>query len=129
MTKRIPQVGDKYKCLVKGRVENSCPTRLGDVLEVGYADNYRTYFTNGHSWNHSSYPNDFVLVEGVEQDKQEIFYTLTNLSKPPLGLTPRHIAETGRVTDILEAMLRYVKAGKAVDREWLAELIEKIKTK
>lgn len=122
MTKRIPQVGDKYKCMYgEGRVANTGEiVTITDVFNEDYVSvNYITSDYEKGCWEPLVYPEDFEYFPETQQVE----------GKSPLGLTPRHIADEARVTDILEAMLRYVKAGKAVDREWLAELIEKIKTK
>lgn len=121
MTKRIPQVGDKYKCMDgTGRVANTGGiVTITDVFNKDYLS--VKYITSDHRkgcWEPLSYSGDFEYVPETQQ-----------FERPPLGLTPRHIADEARITDILEAMLRYVKAGEAVDREWLAELIEKLKTK
>ena len=122
MTKHIPQVGDKYKCM-----DGACRVaKTGEIVtitdvfnEAYFSVKYITSDYEKGCWEPLSYPEDFEYVPETQQVE----------GKPPLGLTPRHIADAGRVTDILEAMLRYVKAGEAVDREWLAELIEKLKTK
>lgn len=42
--------------------------------------------------------------------------------KPPLGLIPKHIHDTKRKKEILEAMQRYTDAGKSIPVEWLDEL-------
>lgn len=122
MTKRIPQVGDKYKCM-DGRCRVA---KTGGIVTITHVFNEDyvsvQYITSDYEkgcWEPLAYPEDFEYVPETQQVE----------GKPQLGLTPRHIADAGRVTDILEAMLRYVKAGKVVDREWLAELIEKIETK
>ena len=119
MTKRIPQVGDKYKCM-KGAWREA---KIGEIVTITdvFNEDYCSvkYITSDYGkgcWEPLAYPEDFEHVPETQQ-----------FERPPLGLTP-HSTETGRVTDILEAMLRYVKAGKAVDREWLSELIEKLKT-
>lgn len=121
MTKRIPQVGDKYKCM-KGAWREA---KIGEIVTITdvFNEDYCSvkYITSDYGkgcWGPLDYPEDFEYVPETQQ-----------FERPPLGLTPRHIADEARVTDILEAMLGYVKAGKAVDREWLAELIEKLKTK
>lgn len=121
MTKRIPQVGDEYKCMDgTGRVANTGEiVTITDVFNKDYF--YVKYITSDYEkgcWEPLSYPGDFEYVPETQQ-----------FERPQLGLTPRHIADEARVADILEAMLKCVKAGKAVDREWLAELIEKLKTK
>lgn len=42
--------------------------------------------------------------------------------KPPLGLKPRAIAEQERVSDIFQAILRYMTAGMPIPDEWLGEV-------
>lgn len=42
--------------------------------------------------------------------------------KPPVGLLPRERHDEARAVDILEAMTRYVRAGREIPREWLEEL-------
>lgn len=50
--------------------------------------------------------------------------------QPPIGLSPRNIAETAfskqRADEILEAMRRYSDADMAIPREWLDELTERL---
>lgn len=43
---------------------------------------------------------------------------------PPLGLSPKHILQYGRVREIAEAMLRYIAVGKTIPIEWYNELEE-----
>ena len=47
-----------------------------------------------------------------------------NLEKPPLGLMPRKLHIENRITDILNAMIRYVEVGKnySIPDEWYDEL-------
>ena len=45
-------------------------------------------------------------------------------SRPPLGLKPRRNSEDERLAEVLDAMARYVRAGKAVPGEWREELEE-----
>jgi len=42
--------------------------------------------------------------------------------RPPLGLRPRYIAAGERAIEILDAIRRYVEAGKPVPGAWLDEL-------
>jgi len=44
--------------------------------------------------------------------------------QPPLGLTPRYIRTRDRALEIIEAIERYVRSGKAVPGEWIDELRE-----
>lgn len=44
--------------------------------------------------------------------------------RPMLGLKPRRVAEDERLAEVLDAMARYVRAGKAVPGEWREELEE-----
>ena len=45
-------------------------------------------------------------------------------TKAPLGLRPRHIVESLRMQEILEACHRYSQAGVAIPIDWLLELEE-----
>jgi hypothetical protein len=42
--------------------------------------------------------------------------------RPPLGLRPKHIADACRAREVLEAIDRYMAAGKPVPAEWVDEL-------
>lgn len=42
--------------------------------------------------------------------------------RPPLGLRPRYIADAMRAREILEAIDRYLSAGKKAPSEWIEEL-------
>jgi hypothetical protein len=44
--------------------------------------------------------------------------------KPPLGLIPRHVRDTQRLQEILEAMHRYSVGGKVIPKLWAEELAE-----
>jgi len=44
--------------------------------------------------------------------------------KVPLGLMPRGIHKSKRKWEILMAMKRYMKAGKRIPNEWIAELYD-----
>jgi len=44
--------------------------------------------------------------------------------KPPLGITPRLVAETNRTLEILQEIARYVEAMKPIPPEWRSELDE-----
>ena len=44
--------------------------------------------------------------------------------KPPLGLRPRHIAETQRMEEINTAISRYLEKGEVIPKEWIEELQE-----
>jgi hypothetical protein len=44
------------------------------------------------------------------------------LEKPPLGLRPKYIADACRAREVLEAIDRYMAAGKPVPAEWVDEL-------
>lgn len=49
---------------------------------------------------------------------------MTNETRPVLGLTPRFIEEEYRMADIMDAMARYSRAGKAIPEEWVTEAVE-----
>lgn len=44
--------------------------------------------------------------------------------RPPLGLRPRWIVQALRIREILEAIDRYVSAGKPIPEDWSDELNE-----
>ena len=46
----------------------------------------------------------------------------TQHPKPPLGLKPRRQHERDRMTDILEACLRFVNADREIPLDWFQEL-------
>ena len=46
------------------------------------------------------------------------------IAEPPLGLTPKTIWKTMRKEQILDAMKRYAKEGKAIPKSWIEELEE-----
>lgn len=69
MTKRIPKVGDVYKCVVHDRN----PVDFGEILEVSCVSTYSgndtfVEFGNNNVWHFSAYPDDFELVAS-EQPK------------------------------------------------------------
>lgn len=43
---------------------------------------------------------------------------------PPLGVKPRAIAEQERVSDIFQAILRYMTEDCCIPMEWLDELMD-----
>lgn len=47
-----------------------------------------------------------------------------NLTKPPLGLTPKWLFLEQRLIAIKEAIGRYVVANKEIPTEWLSEYVE-----
>ena len=49
---------------------------------------------------------------------------MTNMIRPPLGLTPRWVHEMERFEEIIAAMKRYSEAGLSVPIEWIEELDE-----
>lgn len=145
MTKRIPKVGDVYKCL-----DGSCRTaktgELVRIVDVDAEDTFATYRTiekNGQShWSYEEWPEDFEYVSSGQQFEGKHFINVKAYaekyidqvisdvfscpSKPPLGLQPWNVHDNLRVQDILAAIQRYVVANKAVPNEWLEELINKL---
>jgi len=52
-----------------------------------------------------------------------------NIIKPPLGIYPHHLWISDRICEILCAIDRYIKDGKAIPIEWVEEynkLIEEV---
>lgn len=48
--------------------------------------------------------------------------------KPPIGLTPRHIHNSQRLSAIKEAMDRYIEVSKPIPAEWIGEYMDLVKT-
>lgn len=68
--------------------------------------------------------NEFeCLDQGIEAAKKYI-ETHATQKAPPLGVKPRAIAEQERVSDIFQAILRYMTEGCCIPREWLDELMD-----
>lgn len=42
-------------------------------------------------------------------------------TKPPLGLIPRQIVEELRLSEVIEAIYRYLEVGKKIPLEWIEE--------
>ena len=42
----------------------------------------------------------------------------------PLGLIPKYIRDVERIHEIVDAMQRFVRAGRAIPKEWIEELME-----
>lgn len=58
------------------------------------------------------------IIENIQEPE-------IDFSMPPiLGLRPKYIADIQRTQEILEAMLRFNKAGKNIPLTWLKELCE-----
>lgn len=49
---------------------------------------------------------------------------MTNIIKPPIGLTPRWIRDMERFEEIISAMERYSEAGVPIPIEWIEEVDE-----
>ena len=43
-------------------------------------------------------------------------------TKPPLGIMPRNIVDQSRLSDIFQAILRYMTEGATIPRDWVFEL-------
>ena len=63
---------------------------------------------------------DIIIIESKKGNK----IIMTNIIKPPLGLTPRWVHEMKRFEEIIAAMKRYSEAGLPVPTEWIEELDE-----
>lgn len=48
-------------------------------------------------------------------------------SKPPLGVKPRRIHDQGRLSDLFQAVLRYMTDGSPIPQEWIEEIDELLK--
>lgn len=54
--------------------------------------------------------NCSVCLHGIEDDK-----------RPPFGVTPKFIWDEKRISDLKEAIKRYLDAGLLVNKEWIEE--------
>ena len=43
-------------------------------------------------------------------------------TKPPLGIMPRTLVDQSRLSDIFQAILRYMTEGATIPRDWVLEL-------
>ena len=43
---------------------------------------------------------------------------------PPLGVKPRHIHDQSRMSDLFNAVLRYMTSGQRIPSEWIEEIDE-----
>lgn len=73
------------------------------------------YFDNHEYQEYVLLDYEFVLASEVADVAAD---------KPPMGLRPRYIVAQERAIEIVEAMDRYVRAGKKLPTEWLTELID-----
>ncbi len=71
-------------------------------------DSDNDYFVSHHYTEH-------FLVDGKITSKEQ-------LEKPVIGLRPKHISDSLRIKEILEAMGRYYEAGMKFPQEWVDEL-------
>jgi len=53
-------------------------------------------------------------------------YEKNIITKPPIGLTPKHIKDTERLTDICDAIVRYIDKKMKLPIEWIEEYNELI---
>jgi len=63
----------------------------------------------------------YFNINEIEKVKQP---TVLFTERPPLGLKPRYIHVEQRITEIREAIQRYIDANKAVPISWIAEEYE-----
>lgn len=52
------------------------------------------------------------------------------MDKLPIGLTPRYIVTEDRLTEVRDAIFRYINAGLCLPPEWIEEyneLVERVK--
>ena len=46
------------------------------------------------------------------------------MEKPPLGLTPKYIHDNMRISEIINAVYRYMDVRKEIPEEWIKEYNE-----
>lgn len=94
--------------------------RISDlILGRGVVNAYRTSYSGADVYTHES----LVAAMG-ETAAERKGYGAGGGSSPMLYLKPRWVAEDERLVEVLEAMARYVRAGKAVPGAWREELEE-----
>jgi hypothetical protein len=103
-------IGDKVVCK-----RASSDLQYGETYTVESRNSYTTdeiyvINSNGRKLPGSWMEDRFELVEPIE--------------KPPLGLKPRKFAVQERLVEVLQAMTRYVEAGKKIPDEWDKEYAE-----
>jgi hypothetical protein len=86
-------------------------------------DLYRVYsILVTSSWNKN---DDIFSPEEVWAARDTPVFKPTNLEhkdkKPPLGLMSKTFWEERRILDIIEAIDRYIGAGKSIPRDWVDE--------
>jgi hypothetical protein len=57
----------------------------------------------------------------MRQDKEREEESISNVIKPPLGLTPKWVRDKERFDEICAALSRYYNAGKKIPIEWVEE--------
>lgn len=83
---------------------------------------YITYLGNDPEYFDNHPYQEYVLLGGKFVLASEVADVASD--KPPLGLRPRYIVAQERAIEIVEAVDRYVRAGKQIPAEWLTELID-----
>lgn len=61
------------------------------------------------------------------KDWRLIHKVTLKFKKPPLGLSPRKVADRNRADQIVEAMLRYAELEMKIPYSWVQELKERLK--
>ena len=89
---------------------------------------YSGSFIDVMNFLNNYYKDGMVDVESeenwIERNKQQKGTIMTNIIKPPLGLTPRWIRDMERFEEIISAMKRYSQAGMPIPIEWIEEVDE-----
>lgn len=44
--------------------------------------------------------------------------------KPPLGVMPKYVHDQHRLSDLFQAVLRYMTSGSKIPQEWIEEINE-----
>lgn len=91
------------------------------------SDNELIVITEPHAVNYAKYLYkigwNLLQHEVVRYEGKEIFICgYTNITKPPLGITPMWQHRENRISEICDAIKRYSLAGAFPPQEWLAEL-------
>ena len=63
-----------------------------------------------------------LQYEALSQESAAEAYLRREVEKPPLGLMPEKIWREQRIEEIVDAMHRYIEAGKDMPDDWMKEL-------
>ena len=85
----------------------------------------KLYFFSSWVDNDIMYAHELSFFEEHEYPEIDLpTLPKVQVERSPIGLRPKYIIDELRTQEILEAMLRYSKAGKTIPLTWMEELAE-----